>query len=86
METKLLSFGNDVLWDKVISLQNRALVGRWHSFETKDLDMVGCVTAQWTSFLGYTPKLSKLINHWFSFHFLQWEDAECILSWPWVFG
>lgn len=28
-ETKLLSFGYDVMWDTVTSLQKRVLVGRW---------------------------------------------------------
>lgn len=51
--TPFLSFGHDVLIDRVISLQKRALVGKWHFVELGEGEMRNWVETKWKLLLGY---------------------------------
>lgn len=48
--------------------------------------MNGWVETWWMSILKYRPKVTMLLNAWFYFHFLYYEDAACIVARLWVKG
>ena len=84
--TKLLSFGYDVMWDRVASLRKRAFIGQWHFDRERDRDIQNWVKTEWCRILGYPPKVCRLLNNWYSFHFLTMEDTARIVKIPWARG
>lgn len=44
------------------------------------------IEKNWTSIVGYHPKLSIILKGWFGFHFMSSEDAKKIRTRPWVKG
>ena len=77
-ENKPLSFGHDILWGNVVSLQNQDLDGRWVFSSVRDMDMADWISTRWSPILGHTLKVSKLMNSWYSFHFLHRDDSNRI--------
>jgi len=48
--------------------------------------MEAWVFTQWKPILGYTPKVSHLLNQWYRFHLLHHADVEKIMGTPCVSG
>lgn len=72
------------LLDRIVSLQKHALVGRWHFPSMEDGQFRIWIGDNWNALLGYIPKIVRLMNNWYSFHFLKEQDLEIIFSLPWV--
>lgn len=70
-EDRLLSFSYDIMWDRAVSLQSRALMGKWYFDRGCFRDMVSWVAEVWTTLLGYPLKVRKLMYGWFSIHFIS---------------
>lgn len=83
---KAISLDNVVLIERIDSLKNLALVGKWNFPEMGEADMRKWLTDKWSPLIGYTPIISRLMKEWYSFHFLKASDLETILHNPWVFG
>lgn len=74
------------LTERIDSLQDKALIGRWHFPELNDNQMRDWLEAQWKLVIGYIPIIAKLLKEWFCFHFLNAGDLEAILKHQWVYG
>lgn len=72
--------------DCIESLQEYALVGRWHFPEMDDTKMRHWVELQWKPLIDYTPIVARLLKEWYCFHFLSTNDLEAIQNHPWVYG
>lgn len=72
------------LLHRIVSLQKRALVGRWHFSSMEDGQFRIWIGDKWNALLRYIPTIVRLMNHWYNFHFLKEQDLEMILSLPWV--
>lgn len=79
-----ITLDNVYLSDRITSLQNIALVGRWHFPIMDDAQMRNWLGSQWNSLLGYIPTMVRLMKDWYSFHFLSSQDLEAISTLPWV--
>jgi len=83
---KAVSVEDATLANRIDSLKNLALVGKWQFPEMGDSDMRKWLAEKWSPLLGYTPIISRLMKEWYSFHFLKTQDLELILNNPWVSG
>lgn len=79
-----INLDGPLLLDRISSLQKRALVGRWHFPSMEETQFRNWIMARWTPLLVYSPSIVRLMNDWFSFHFLREQDLEIIFSKPWV--
>jgi len=57
------------LTEHIESLQDLALVGRWHFPEMDDASMRKWLESQWKLLIGYLPIVSKLMKEWYCFRF-----------------
>lgn len=73
------------LIERIESLQNLALIGRWHFPEMNDAEMRKWLAIHWKPVIGYIPIISNLMKEWYFFHFLNVADVDAILKGPWVF-
>lgn len=74
------------LSERIDSLQNLALVGRWHFAKMDNAAMRKWLDDRWKPLIGYTPIISRLMKEWYSFHFLKASDLEIVFKGPWVCG
>lgn len=74
------------LTDHIASLQEYALVGRWHFPKMDDTKMRNWLELQWKPLIGYIPIVARLLKEWYCFHFLSASDLEAIQNRPWVYG
>lgn len=72
------------LTDRIASLQENALVSRWHFLEMDEAKMRKWIGLQWKPLLGYIPIIAKLMKD--CFHFLSVGDLDIIQNLPWVYG
>jgi len=80
--SKATALDGATLSERIDSLKNLALVGKWQFPEMGDLDMRKWLSDKWTPLIGYTPIISRLMKEWYSFHFLKASDANFILNNP----
>lgn len=85
-ECGILSFGSDLLWEKVAGLTRQAIVGRWKFEQYSSVNLMEWLLKVWADLLGYSPSVSKLDKGWYCFHLQKDEDAGIILSRTWVNG
>lgn len=81
-----VSLDGATLSERIDSLKNIALVGKWNFPEMDDSIMRKWLSEKWSPLIGYTPIVSRLMKEWYSFHFLKVSDLEMILNNPWVSG
>lgn len=79
-------FEIDDLWSRVESLQKRALIGRWIFAEKTRTDMEEWVKEFWSPMVGYNPKFGRMMNGWFSVHFMHEDDCKKVMARAWVRG
>jgi hypothetical protein len=72
--------------DRVISLTEKALVGKLFYSRMNKNQLAEWILRFWKPILGYFPMFSLLSNHWMVFHFLSESDLLSILGSPWIFG
>lgn len=73
------------LRERIESLQDLALVGRWHFLEMDDVVMRKWLEKRWIPLIDYTPIISILMKEWYCFHFMKACDLEIVLKGPWVY-
>ena len=76
MEIREVPLDYDDLCIRVVSLQRRAIVCRWVFPDCEDFDSASWVNKKWKSIIGYSPIVSKLLNGWFSVHFMNEKDVH----------
>lgn len=86
VEIKEVVLEHDDLWGRVISLQKRALIGRWMFADGHVSDMLEWAKNVWTPIVGYAPEVSLLLNDWYSIHFKNENDVALIFNKTWVRG
>lgn len=74
------------MWERIESLTNRALIGRWKFASHEKTDLMEWLLGAWEKILSYKPRVSKLEQGWFCFHLINDNDAVKILSRTWVNG
>ena len=74
------------LFGRVASLQKWEVIGRWMFPDNSEFDMSNWIRKYWNPIIGYTPKVSTLINGWFSIHFLDDKYVYKNISRTWVRG
>lgn len=83
---RVISLDSSFLSERIDSLQNLALVGKWHFPEMDNADMRKCLNDRWKPLICYTPIISRLMKEWYCFHFLKVSDLEVVFNKPWVHG
>ena len=81
-----MSFGADVLWERLESLTKRGVVDRWKFPQYNRYDLMTWLMGQWELRLGYKPVISKLEKGWYCFHLLKEEDVSKVMANSWVNG
>jgi len=79
-----IKLDNIHLTEHIESLQELALVGRWHFSEMDDARMRKWLGVQWKPLIGYIPIVSNLMKEWYCFHFLSSSDIDTIQKRPWA--
>lgn len=80
MDIKEVVLDYDDLCGHIASLQKWVVMGRWLFPENLDFDTSSWIGNQWKPIIGYIPKVSILINGWFSVHFMDDKDVFKIIS------
>ena len=63
MDVREVVLEYDDLWGRVTSLGKWALIGRWIFAEGNEVDMMEWAKKFWCPIVGYTPKVSFLLNN-----------------------
>ena len=71
---------------RVIFLQKCALIGRWMFADGHVNDMLEWAKNVWSPIVGYAPKVTLLLNNWYSIHFMNEKDVALIVNKTWVRG
>ena len=71
MEINEIYLDPEDMLTRVASLQKRAVIGRWMFPDNKEVDTAVWIKQHWSPIIGYAPKVSLLINGWFSFYFMD---------------
>ena len=86
MDIKAVTLDYDDLCGRVASLQKRVVIGRWMFPDGSEVDTGAWIKQYWNPIIGYTPKISMLLNGWFIIHFMNEKYVYNIINTMWVWG
>jgi hypothetical protein len=78
--------GRDVAMDRVSSLAEKSLVGKFYYSRMSKQQLSDWILRHWKPIVGYCPRFIFLSNQWMVFHFLSEGDLLRVLGSPWIFG
>ena len=77
---------SDIMWDRIESLSNNIVIGRWKFQNHEKGDLMEWILRAWEKLLGYQLVVSKLDRGWFCIHLLKDSDVAEVLTMTWVSG